>query len=144
MEELYSKEILRLAAEAPIIGRLAHPDATVTKTSRTCGSRITVDICVTNGVIRAYGHEVKACALGQGSSAIIAKHVLGVGAQQIVDVMVEVEKLLSGQGQGPTGLWSAYRVFAPARMYPSRHPAILLPLAALAGAFELCRHEGKA
>lgn len=144
MNELYSKEILRLAAEAPVVGRLERPDATVTKTSRTCGSRITVDVCVANGVIHAYGHEVKACALGQGSSVIVARNVLGVSSDEIKAVMAGVEKFLAGQGEGPTGKWSAYKVFAPARMYASRHPAILLPLVALASAFEICCRDPKA
>ncbi|HXV74239.1 MAG TPA: iron-sulfur cluster assembly scaffold protein [Sphingomonadales bacterium] len=137
MDELYSKEILRLAAEVPVIGRLARPEVTVTKTSRICGSRITVDVNFTEDRVSAYGQEVKACALGQGSSAIVAKRILGKSWAELAPVMAAVEKLLAGEGEGPGGEWKAFEAFTPARAFKSRHSAILLPFVALKEAFEI-------
>ena len=141
MDDLYSKEILRLAAEVPIIGRLKNPDVSVTKTSRICGSRISVDVNFAGERIAAYGQEVKACALGQGSSAIVARHVVGKSWAELAPVMVEVEKLLAGEGEGPKGEWAAYEAFRPAQNFKSRHSAILLPFAALHEAFDILRER---
>jgi NifU-like protein involved in Fe-S cluster formation len=137
MDDLYSKEILRLAAEVPLTGRLENPEVTVTKTSRICGSRITVDLRLKEGRVAAYGQVVKACALGQGSSAIVARNAVGKTWDDFAPVMAALERLLAGEGEGPKGEWAAYGAFLPARAFKSRHSAILLPFAALKDAFEI-------
>lgn len=137
MNELYSKEILRLAAGTPVAARLEGAPITVTKTSRICGSRITVDVAIEDGKVAAYGQEVKACALGQASSAIVAGHVIGKSWAELAPVGEAVEKLLKGEGEAPQGEWADYRAFIPARAHKSRHSAILLPFAALKEAFEV-------
>jgi len=141
MGELYTKEILRLAAEVPIIGRLKNADVSVTKTSRICGSRITVDVTFEGDRVKAYGQEVKACALGQGSSAIVARHAVGKTWDDLRPVMAAVESLLAGEGEGPEGEWAAYAAFKPARAFKSRHSAILLPFAALHEAFDILKES---
>ena len=50
-ETLYNTRILRLAAALPRTERLADPDITVQRTSRICGSRVTVDVKVEDGRI---------------------------------------------------------------------------------------------
>ena len=57
---LYSRDILRLAASIPHLGRLAHPQASVEKSSPVCGSRVVVDVAVDEmGRIVALGQEVR-------------------------------------------------------------------------------------
>lgn len=143
MNELYSKEILRLAAGTPVAARLEGAPITVTKTSRICGSRITVDVAIRGGKVAAYGQEVKACALGQASSAIVAAHVIGKSWAELAPVGETVEKLLKGEGEPPDGEWADYRAFIAARAHKSRHSAILLPFAALKEAFEIHDSEDK-
>ncbi len=135
MNRLYTKEILRLAADAPAPGRLVDADISVTKTSRICGSRITIDVAFRDGAVAGYSHEIKACALGQASAAIVASHITGKRWADIAPVAAAVEKLLKEEGPPPGGEWADYQVFLPAREHKSRHSAILLPFEALREAF---------
>ena len=86
MSELYNTEILRLTTRIPHTERLQTADATAMKTSRICGSRITADARLQNGVITAFGQEVKACALGQASAAIVGEQVIGLEEAELADV----------------------------------------------------------
>ena len=43
-----------------------------------CGSMVTVDICLNENKVVDYGHEVKACALGQAAAALYQNQLLGV------------------------------------------------------------------
>ena len=54
LSDLYSQRILEIAANQPIPGRLASPDASARKVSRVCGSSIEVDIAVSDGTITGY------------------------------------------------------------------------------------------
>jgi NifU-like protein involved in Fe-S cluster formation len=75
---LYNRDILRLAAAIPHLGRLAHPQASAEKASPICGSRVAVDLVLDGeGRVVALGQEVKACALGQASAALMGGHAIG-------------------------------------------------------------------
>ena len=74
---LYSTRILQLTTDIPRLGRLEAPTATVKKRSPLCGSTVTVDLRVEDGVITDYGQDVKACALGQASAAILGANAVG-------------------------------------------------------------------
>ena len=77
INDIYNRKILGFAADIPRLQRLEQPDATAVAHSRLCGSKVTVDIRLKDGVVSDFGHEVKACALGQASSSIMARHVVG-------------------------------------------------------------------
>src|SRR5436309_1972116 len=77
LNEVYNRRILELAAAIPRLGRLGRPDATATAHSKLCGSTVTVDLKMDGDVISDFAHEVKACALGQASSSIMARNVVG-------------------------------------------------------------------
>ena len=49
--KLYSDKILQMAAQPVYRERLSEPDASATKSSPLCGSAITVDIDVKDGII---------------------------------------------------------------------------------------------
>ena len=72
LNDVYNKRILELAAEIPRLGRLPRPDATATAHSKLCGSTVTVDLVLRDGHVADFAHDVKACALGQASSSIMA------------------------------------------------------------------------
>ena len=74
---LYSKRILALAADIPHLGRLPAPEASVNRRSPLCGSTVTVDLMVSDGRVSDFAQDVKACALGQASAAILGEVVLG-------------------------------------------------------------------
>jgi NifU-like protein involved in Fe-S cluster formation len=77
LNEVYNKRILQLAGNIPLTHRLDNPDASSKAYSKLCGSRVIVDLTMKDGVVTDFGHEVKACALGQASSSIMAAHVIG-------------------------------------------------------------------
>src|SRR6185312_7822565 len=83
LDDIYNKRILQLAGSIPRLGRLPHPDASATAHSRLCGSTVTVDIAMDGDVVTDFAHDVKACALGQASSSIMAEHILGSHAAEL-------------------------------------------------------------
>src|ERR1700728_3840334 len=82
LNEVYNRRIIELAGTIPRIGRLPDADASATAHSRLCGSTVTVDLKMDGDRGTDFAHEVKACALGQASSSIMASHVIGSSAQE--------------------------------------------------------------
>ena len=77
LNDVYNSRILELAGNIPRLGRLQAPDASATAHSRLCGSTVTVDLKMEGDTVTDFSHEVKACALGQASSSIMARNVVG-------------------------------------------------------------------
>jgi NifU-like protein involved in Fe-S cluster formation len=126
LNEIYNRRILELAADIPHLGRLENPDASATAHSKICGSTVTVDVRVEGGVVSGFAHEVKACALGQASSSIMGRHVLGSTPQELRDVREAVSRILKANGEPPQGKWEDLKVLEPLRDYKARHASILL------------------
>lgn len=136
-ETLYNLEILRLAAATASLVRLAEPQASVERRSPVCGSRVTVDLCLTaDGRIEAIGQEVRACALGQASAALLQAHALGQDAAQLADARDTLAAYLHGERDDP-GSWPGLALFAPARAHRARHASILLAFEAAAEAAQI-------
>src|SRR6185369_13609478 len=83
IDDVYNAKILGFAGNIARIGRLDHPDATAKAHSKLCGSTVTVDLTMEDGVVTDFAHDVKACALGQASSLIMAQHVVGASAEEM-------------------------------------------------------------
>lgn len=126
LDDIYNRRILELAADIPRLGRLAHPDATATARSKLCGSTVTVDLAMADGRVTDFAHEVKACALGQASSSIMARHVIGASAEELRDVRERVRKMLKENGPPPEGKWADLAVLEPVRDFKARHASTLL------------------
>ncbi len=124
--KLYSARILALAADIPLTERLADPDATVRKRSPLCGSTVTVDIRMQDGRIAAFGQEVRACALGQASAALFARHVIGMSGADILGLRDQLSAMLRANGPVPPPPFDGYRVLEPARDFRNRHDSIML------------------
>lgn len=131
-DALYTKEILRLAADIPLLERLDAPDYGVTKVSPICGSRIKVDAVITSGVVSHYGQEVRACALGQAAAAIMGAYVVGRPISEFPALAQTLRAFLKGGAPVPQAPWDALAIFAPAQAHKSRHASILLPFEAMA------------
>ena len=131
-DALYTKDILRLAADIPLLKRLEAPDYSVSKVSPICGSRVQVDTVLANGLVTHYGQEVRACALGQASAAIAASHVIGRPIAEFPALLERLRAFLKGSGPCPEAPWDALDIFAPAKDHKSRHASILLPFDAMA------------
>lgn len=127
LSDLYSAKIIEIAGNQPVPGRLAQPDASARKVSRVCGSSIEVDIAVRDGVIVGYGHELAACALGQTSAAIVARHIVGTPIEEFRRVRAEMIAMLKADGAPPQGeRWSDLKYLEPVRDYRPRHTSTLL------------------
>ncbi|HEX5183503.1 MAG TPA: iron-sulfur cluster assembly scaffold protein [Allosphingosinicella sp.] len=138
---LYSRDILRLAASIPHLGRLDRPQARVEKNSPVCGSRVVVELALDEeGRIAALGQEVKACALGQASAALMGAHALGRTGADLAEARGALAAYLAG-GRGDPGEWPGLEIFAEARRFPARHAAILLAFEAAAEAAALARPQ---
>jgi NifU-like protein involved in Fe-S cluster formation len=135
---LYNRDILRLAASIPGLGRLERPQASVEKSSPVCGSRVAVDLSLDGeGRVVALGQEVKACALGQASASLMGAHAHGRTRGDLVAARDALAAYLKGERDDP-GAWPGLAVFAEARRYPARHASILLPFEAAAEAAGSC------
>lgn len=130
---LYNKDILRLAASIPHHRRLTDPQASVEKRSPTCGSRVTADVRMADGRVAELGLEVRACALGQASAALMAAQAIGMSADELADARDRLAAYLSGKSE-ELDFWPGLAVLAPARGYPARHASIRLGFEAIAEA----------
>ncbi|WP_050602410.1 iron-sulfur cluster assembly scaffold protein [Ruegeria sp. 6PALISEP08] len=132
--KLYSGRILALAADIPHLDRLDNPDATVKKRSPLCGSTVTVDVKVQDGCVSAFGQDVKACALGQASAAVVGDAIIGATRAQIEAARGQLTAMLKKDGPAPDAPFDGLEVLMPARDYKNRHASILLVLDATAEA----------
>lgn len=101
LNDLYNKQILGFAADIPRIGRLENPHGTAKAHSKLCGSTVTVDLELEDGVVTDFAHQVKACALGQASSSIMARHIVGERADRLRELREEMHAMLKHGGPAP-------------------------------------------
>ena len=135
INDVYNRRIIELAATIPRIGRLANPDATAKAVSRLCGSTVTVDLKMTGDRVTDFAHEVKACALGQASSSIMARNVIGSSAEELRTLRQHMYKMLKENGPPPAeGKWADIAVLEPVRDYKARHASTLLTFDAVVDA----------
>jgi NifU-like protein involved in Fe-S cluster formation len=138
LDEVYNRRILELAADIPRQGRLAAPDASATAHSKLCGSTVTVDLAMEGDVVTDFAHDVKACALGQASSSIMAHHVVGATASELREIRELVRRMLKENGAPPGGRWQGkwddLKVLEPVREYRARHASTLLTFDAVVDA----------
>lgn len=131
---LYNNEILRLASATADFERLPNPQASAEKRSPICGSRITVDVQLdASGRVAALGLDVRACALGQASASLMARHATGRSLNELEIVCANLSDFLS-ERRADIGVWPGLDIFAPAIPYRARHAAIMLPFEAVAEA----------
>ncbi|WP_264213900.1 iron-sulfur cluster assembly scaffold protein [Leisingera thetidis] len=139
--KLYSSRILALAADIPHLERLADPDATVKKRSPLCGSTVTVDINAADGRITGFGQDVKACALGQASAAIVGANVVGRTLAEVETARDQLKAMLTQGGPVPDAPFDGLEVLQPARDFKNRHASIMLALEATLEAMQTAAKE---
>ena len=126
LNEVYNKRILELAGNIPRLGRLSAPDASATAHSKLCGSTVTVDVAMRDGKVVDFAHDVKACALGQASSSIMARNIVGSTPEELRELRDAVTRMLKQNGPPPQGKWADIAVLEPVRDYKARHASTLL------------------
>ena len=142
LNDVYNAKILDLAGNIPRLGRLAAPDASATAHSKLCGSTVTVDLKLEHGQVSDFAHDVKACALGQASSSLMARHVIGAKPQELRELREAMRKMLKEHGPAPAGKWADFAVLEPVRDYKARHASTMLTFDAVTSALD--QIEGKA
>ena len=138
LDDVYNKRILELAGNIPRLGRLAVPDASATAHSKLCGSTVTVDLKMEGDTVTDFAHDVKACALGQASSSIMARHVIGAKADELRRLREGVRKMLKENAAPPAadGRWADIAVLEPVRDYKARHASTMLTFDAVVSAID--------
>lgn len=126
LNDIYSPRILELAANIPATERLDEPDATATAHSKLCGSTVSIDLSMEDGVVTEYGQTVKACLLGQTSCSVMARNIIGADADELRAVAEAMRKMLKENGAPPNGKWNDLAVLEPVRDYKARHASTLL------------------
>jgi NifU-like protein involved in Fe-S cluster formation len=134
IDDVYNAKILGFAGNIPRIGRLEAPDASAMAHSRLCGSTVTVDIKMDGDVVTDFAHDVKACALGQASSSIMASHVVGAHADELRQVRETMRKMLKENGIPPEGRFADLKYLEPVRDYKARHASTMLTFDAVVDA----------
>ena len=144
LNDVYNHRILELAGNIPRIGKLADPDASATAHSKLCGSTVSIDLKMKDDVVTDFAHEVKACALGQASSSIMARNVVGAKAQELRELRETVRRMLKENGAPPTGRWADVAVLEPVRDYKARHASTLLTFDAVVSAIDQIESKRRA
>lgn len=135
IDDVYNAKILGFAGNIGRIGRLTHPDASATAHSKLCGSTVTIDLAMDGDVVADFAHIVKACALGQASSSIMAEHIVGATASELRLARDEMLKMLKENGAPPSGeRFSDLRYLEPVRDYKARHASTMLTFDAVVDA----------
>jgi NifU-like protein involved in Fe-S cluster formation len=142
LSDLYSEKILAIAGRLGESAPLADAQASVRKTSRVCGSTVSVSLNVGDGVVSAYSQEVDACALGRTAAAIVAEHIVGETPAELRRLRDEMVAMLKRDGPPPTGeRWADLRYLEPVRDYPPRHASVLLVFEAVVACLDRIERE---
>ena len=136
MDDIYSARILNHAGNVTRLGVLEHADGTASAHSRLCGSKLTVYLDINDGRVSDFSHELKACALGQASAAIMAETVIGATPAEIRLARQQMREMLKEGGEGPEGRFAEMRCLLPVRDYPARHGSVMLTFDATVEALE--------
>ena len=131
IDDLYSAKVLKLAANMPRAGRLAAPDGTSEKIARLCGSRVVVDVAVDGDRVVDFAQDVKACALGQASAAVLGANVIGASLPELELARDQFRAMLKTGGSPPDGRFSDLKMLALVKDYPARHASTLLAFEAV-------------
>jgi NifU-like protein involved in Fe-S cluster formation len=126
MDDLYHPRVLELAADIPHIGRLTAPDGAATKVSRVCGSVVSVELKLKDGLVSEIAVMPKACALGQAAAAVLAMHAIGASPKEIIDARDAMKAMLKDAADPPTGRFWELRHLEGVRAYPPRHASTML------------------
>ena len=134
MDDIYNSKILEFAGNIPLTGTLEDADATSQQHSKLCGSRVKVWLKMEGDTVTDFAHEVKACALGQASSSIMARHVVGATADELRQARADMSAMLKEGGEGPSGRFADMRYLLPVRDYKARHASTMLTFDAVVDA----------
>ncbi|MCB1423335.1 MAG: iron-sulfur cluster assembly scaffold protein [Nitratireductor sp.] len=148
LDNVYNAKIIEYAGNIERTGRLEAPDATAKAHSKLCGSTVVVDLKMGDGpegrVVTDFAHQVKACALGQASSSIMARTIIGATAAELKALKKTMYAMLKDNGPPPEGRFAEFRFLEPVRDYKARHASTLLTFDAVVDCIEQIEAKEKA
>lgn len=136
MDDIYNNKILEFAGNITRSGAMPDADASSEKHSKLCGSKVRVYLKLDGGVVADFSHEVRACALGQASSAIMALHVVGATSGELRQARLDMLAMLKDGGEGPVGRFQEMRYLNPVKDYKARHASTMLTFDAVVDALD--------
>ena len=143
MDDLYHPRILELAADIPHLGRLEAPDGASTKVSRVCGSVVTVELKLSDGVVSDIAVHPKACALGQAATGVLAMNAIGATPGEIRQARDGLRAMLKDGAPPPAGRFWELRHLQGVRDYPPRHASTMLAFDAAVDALDQAMAKAK-
>jgi NifU-like protein involved in Fe-S cluster formation len=141
MDDIYNSKILEFAGNIPLTGTLDDADASAQAHSKLCGSKVRIWLKMDRDTVTGFAHDVKACALGQASSSIMARHVVGATSDELRQARQDMLAMLKADGAGPQGRFEDMRYLLPVRDYKARHASTMLTFDAVIDA--ICQIEAK-
>lgn len=141
---LYHRAIVDAARRGEGAGRLARPDATASADNPLCGDRVSVDVHIDAGRLRAIAHRVRGCLLCEASASIIAANAIGASAEDLGRVQATLAECLNGDFSNHDLPWDDLQVFAPVAAHRSRHRCVTLAFEALTAAMAAARDRQRA
>ena len=142
LNDIYNHRVLELAADIPRLGRWP-------RRTRRQGAFAALRLDGHRGPQRKDGkvgdfaHDVRACALGQASSSLMARHILGATPEELKALRETMTAMLKAGGPPPEGKWADFAVLEPVRDYKARHASTLLTFDAVVDALGQIAREGR-
>lgn len=126
IDDVYNAKILEFAGNIPRIGSIEDADASASAHSKLCGSKVRVWLKMDADKVSDFAHDVKACALGQASSSIMARNIIGASATELRRLRETMRAMLKENGPPPEGRFADLRFLEPVRDYKARHASTML------------------
>lgn len=126
LDSVYNAKILEYAGNIALLGEPEQYDARAKAHSKLCGSTVEVFLSLEDGKVSNFGHSVKACALGQAASSIMANAIIGSSPAELRALRDTMYAMLKEDGPSPTGKFEDFRFLEPVREYRARHASTLL------------------
>lgn len=126
LDSVYNSKIIEYAGNIEKLGELENPDAKTRVHSKLCGSTVDVSLKMDENIVSDFAHSVKACALGQAASSIMARVVVGSTADELRELRNTMYKMLKEDGPAPTGKFEEFKFLEPVKDYKARHASALL------------------
>ncbi|NRA28839.1 MAG: iron-sulfur cluster assembly scaffold protein, partial [Parvularculaceae bacterium] len=85
-----------------------------------------VDLALADSKVADVALRVKACALGQASSSLLAKVLVGSSVEELRALRDTMEAFIREGGPAPEGRFKGLEVLRPIQEYQARHASTLL------------------
>ena len=126
LDSVYNAKILEYAGNIECVGELETFDAKARAHSKLCGSTVDVWLKMEGDTVSEFSHKVKACALGQAASSIMATVVVGSTDVELRQLREDMYAMLKEGGEAPHGKFEDFKFLEPVKDYKARHASTLL------------------